>query len=782
MSVSRISPARLRWRVDPEWLTQSADAQPAPAQTIAEISRALELALSSHNSYRRHVFIRGEPECEHDCLLNTAIQSLKSDNTPGRDFCYVHNFEQPDRPRLIELPAGSAKLLRTELREISHFIRDRLEQAIKARPVQARLKALVNRAEAEMRRHIEPLEKDLASSGLALVREEVGQLIRLSIHVRQTGRIVTQDDLANLVASGQVSSKEYEQLRDHIRRVQPQLRSVHRQVNEVWSHSQKLRARVLRMETHRMIMSLTEPLRKRFDLSSIKRHLDQLLADVVEKRVDSPTAHLADPELLYGAHLLHLTDQDSLPVIREAAPSVRNLAGTVDPSWLENRRSVASFHGIRAGSLISAGSGLLIIDAADLLGQPGSIDLLRNALTHRRVHIEAPAEHIASAAISLRPDPVPIHAALVVCGSAAHWSCLQREYPDFLRLFSTPVDIPQTIPRDRAGARWLAGRLREFAHHMEPSEISREALAALVEHAARQGGPEHLSIRLAELESILGRAALEAHASEDDHITTPYIDSAIESSRPRLPECSRVRRDADVFPVRRHQPGKAFVVCIRNDGQGPGGQIVRVHAGLARARRTRFRFDGDCHDFHPQTGLRIESLLAQLLHLDRPSCIRGVFDCRIEDALGPVEFQGSLITGAMLALVSQLSGVPLRQDLATIGGLDGEGILTPVEAINEQIEDAWQIARRNASDHVAIVAMPGRQVDALMLRPALVKAVNNDLFQVVSVNSLVQLLELYTGSAPGIWRENAFTEGSVLARARTTLLAYPATDPATLSD
>lgn len=770
MSVSRVLPARLRWRVDPEWLTPSTDAQAGPAQAITEITRALELALHSHNSHRRHVFLRGAPECGHDRVLRAAIQACKTGHHPGRDFCYVHNFDQPDRPRLIELPAGSAKILRAELLGISHFIRDRLEQAIKARPVQARLKALVHRAEAEMRRHIEPLEQDLASSGLALVREEVGQLIRLSIHVRQTGRVITQDDLANLVASGQVSSKEYEQLRDHIRRVQPQLRAVHKQINEVWSHSQKLRARVLRMETHRMITSLTDPLRKHFNLPSIKRHLDQLLADVVEKRVDNPTAHLADPELLYGAYMLHLSEPDSLPVIHEAAPSVRNLAGTVDPSWLENRRAAASFHGIRAGSLINAGNGLLIIDAADLLGQPRSIELLRNALTHRLVHIEAPAERMASTAISLRPDPVPIHASLVVCGSAAHWSRLQRESPDFLKLFSTPVDVPETIARDKAGARWLATRLREFARQLEPSEISREALAALVEHAARLGGPNQLSIRMDELESLVTRAALEARAGEEDHITTPYVDTAIESTRPRLPERNKVRRDVDLFPVRRHQPGKAYVVCIRKDGHGPGGQIVRVHAGLARATRTQFRFDGDCQDADPRAGLRIESLLAQLLHLDRPAHIRAVFDCRGDDALGPVEFQDSLITGAMLALASQLSGIPLRQDLAVIGGLDGEGILTPAPAINEQIEDAWQIARRNSSEHVAATVIPGRQVESLMLRPALVKAVNNDLFQLVSANSLVQLLELYTGGAPGVWRDHAFSEGSLLARARATVV------------
>lgn len=770
MSVSRIPTSRLRWRVEPSWLSDSKGAQPGPDQAITDITQALELALRASNPHRRHVFVRGEPECDRNRLIEMAIGKCKPGDRTYPDYCYVHNFDHPDRPRLVELPAGGARDLRAELREISHFIRNRLDQVLQARPVQARLKALVNRTEAEIKRRIDPLEADLKSRGLALLYEEAGQMMRLTIHVRQTGRIITQDDLANLVTSGQVSEAEYQELRQHIRKIQPRLREVGKQVNRAWSHARKLRGRLLRMETKRLLLDLAEPLHQRFDLPRIRTQFEQIVADVVEKRVDKPTGHLADPDLLYSAHLLHIADAEPLPVIREPVPSVRNLAGTIDPSWLEQKRSVASFHGIRAGSLIAAGNGLLIIDAADLLGQSGSIELLRNVLSNQLVHIEAPPEGMATAAISLRPDPVPVQAALVVAGTSEHWARLQREHPDFLKLFSTPVDIPDTLPRERGAARWLAGRLRECARHLKPAEVSDEALAALIEHAARLGGPNRLSIRLAELESILVRAAVDALLNAAERISTPHIEAAIESSRTQFTTQSAAKRDPGAYPARRHQPGKAFVLCSRDDGQGLRGQVVRIQAGLARGTRSRIRFGGDCVDPGREIGLRIESLLTQLLHLDEPANLRVIFDCRVSGPPEKVEFQESLITGAMLALLSQLSGIPLRQDLATAGGLDGEAMLVPEKGLNEQIEDAWQIACQGTANQVtATVVAPGPQLDALMLRPALVKAVGNDLFHVLSANSLVQLLEIYTGAAPGAWRTNRFPDGSLMARARENL-------------
>gem|GEM_PF-1561124 len=774
MSVSRIPPSRLRWRVDPKWLTGAghgaADTPPAPEQAVSQITRALELALRAGNPHRRHVFIRAEPECDRTRLLEAAIRACKPGDHTCPDFCYVHNFDHPDRPRLIALPAGGARNLRAELREISHFIRNRLQAALQARPVQARLNALIHRAEAEMNRHIEPLEADLKTKGLALLREPVGQLMRLTIHVRQTGRVITQDDLANLVASGQVSEQEYKQLREHIRKIQPRLREVAKQVELAWSHAHKLRARVLRMEAKRLMADLAEPLRQRFDLPAVEQQFEQILADVIEKRVDKPTEHLADPDLLYGAHLLHIADETSLPIVHEPVPSVRNLAGTIDPSWLEQRRSVASFHGIRAGSLIAAGNGLLIVDAADLLGQKGSIELLRNAMSNQQVHIEAPPEGMATAAISLRPDPVPVQAALVVNGTMEHWSRLQREHPDFLKLFSAPVDIPSSVPRERGAARWLADRLRSCARQLKPAEASDEALAALVEHAARLGGPNQLSIRLAELESILVRAALEASLNDDQRISTPHVEAAIESSRTRARINLPGKREPGTFPSRQHQPGKAFVLCSHDGGQGLRGQVVRVQVGLARGHPSRIRFGGDCTSAGSEPGLRIESLLTQLLHLEEPANLRVIFDCRVSGEPGRIEFQESLLTGAMLALLSQLSGIPIRQDLAAVGGLDGEAMLVVAEGLNEQIEDAWQWARQITTDRIATVVVPSRQLDALMLRPALVKAVSNDLFQVVSANSLAQLLELYTGAAPGTWRDGRYPPDSLLGRARANLI------------
>lgn len=769
MALSRIAPTDLRWRVDPKTLDDEEASRTAHSATLERLVGSLSQAIADRSPGRGHVFVRGHAASDRALLLEQGLNRLRAPDRERQDYCLVHNFDHPNRPYVICLPAGTGRKFRSALGDINRFIRDRLEDALQARPIRNRLQALEERSDAEMRRVTAPLEKKLKPHGLVLMREEVGQLIRLTVHVQQTGRVITQDDLANLVAKGQVSPDEFDQIRKVIRDAQPQIRKLGEAINRTWNHAHQLRGRLLRAETRRLLADLAQPVLKEFKHTGVKEHIEAIIGDVLEKRVDKPTGHLADPELLYSVNLVHTAVGRGLNIVHEHAPTPRNLGGTIDPSWLENKRSVASFLGVRGGSLLSASGGFLVIDAEDLLEHPRSISLLRSALTNGAIGIEPPPDTASSPAISLRPASVPVDARLILCGTQRHWQRLQQEFPEFIGLFAAPIDIPDSMPRNTAGASWIAARLREAADRVHSPPVSEEAIAALVEQAARMGGRNRLSTRMGDLLTVLRMAAVLAGTGDDAHVSAVHVHDAIDRMRPPRPITSNARFETAGFPARQHQLGQVHVCGLEPDGDQNYGQLIRVQSSLAHAPNTRIAFEGAAESPGSEISIRIESALAHSMHMDRSIALHALISCGSTSSGAPPHAGGAIILGSVLALVSRLSDIPLRQDLAVIGSLDSDCRLTPVDGINARIEDCFQIAQHNQAGSRPGVVIPIMQRDELMLRPELVQAVRNDLFQVYAAGNLSQALEMLTGTSPGQWRDGKFTADSMFDRARRRL-------------
>lgn len=765
MSISRIEPRDLRWRIEASRMKPSDTVPPAIEEFRRQLDEGLAIAAGSRQSSHANLFLRGDSPELLRAMIDEAVARLDGSPPDAFDLCFVHNFEHPDRPRLIELPPGTAARFRSGMRRIAAYIRDQLPKALDARPIRNRLQALVDRAESEMKRSCAKLEAKLKEHGLVLVREETGQLVRASVHVQQTGRVITQDDLANLVAKGQVSAEEFDTIRRVVRDLQPELREVTRKINQTWAHAQSLRYRLLNAETRRLVADLTQPLLQQFDEPEIKQHLESVLADVLDKRVDRDTAHLADPELLYGVNVVHEAAAAVRPVVHEHLPKLRNLAGTIDPSWLENRRSVASFHGIRGGSLMAASGGFLVISAEDLIRFDDGARALCNALVHGVLQIEPPSTGGASPAMLLRPDPIPVRAGVIVTGDHEQWRTLCAESPGFMALFDAPIDFPASVPRSDTGIAWLATRLHDHAAGFDGVEVSDEALAALVEHAARGAGGGRLSTRIDQSRILLDDAVTLTGLDAQTTVSAVHVHRAINRRRPPRHTTRNRRFEADRFPVRQYQPGQVHVCCHESHSRESYGQLVRIQAALAPAGRGRFLFEGLIRHDTELASLRIESALARLLHLDGPARIQAVISCTPADDTEVTDYE-TVALGGLVAVLGRLSGMPLRQDLSLIGAADADGRLTAVDGLNERIEDLWLSLAEGESRHPGGVVIPAVQRDDLMLRPEAIKAVRNELFQVLAARSLVQVIEALVGASPGQWNEGAFPADSMFARAR----------------
>lgn len=774
MAITRLSIGQLRWSVRPELLPkdpgassgdQVEDITPGGQQAVT----ALGDALSGNADDQPHFFLRGRPGTGRRRLVERALAERSAPTAAGSDLVFVHNFEHPHQPHLLQLPAGMGRKVRAELRQVIRFIRDQLDAALEARPIRNRLQAIEDRAGADIRKFTDPMDERLRPHGLVLVREEVGRLVRLTVHVKQTGRVISQDDLANLVVKGQVSREEYQKIREVIREELPELARLTTRVNEIWRRGKDLAHRVLQSEARRLLSSLLRSIDDQIDHADVKAHLEAILEDVLEHGVGGGRAAELDLIERYDANLLIAVDPEGeAPVVVEKHPSVRNLFGSIDAVWRDGRHYADSFQGLRAGSLLQANGGVLIVDADVLLEQPECVHRLQRTLSTGELTIESIDR--SSPGASLKPDPIPVSFQLVLIGSSEAWTELDEAHPEMARNIDQVIDLPDRVERTEDNVRALDALIHGECRRLGLPPVTPAGRARLVEEAARLDGRGGLSTSLDRLRSRARSAARLARASGDSSVDASHVDDAVEqATRPLLHLQGQSGRVSRGFPGRSPTPGQVQIASWQSRG---AVQALRVQCGSVPAQNPAFHVPSGLDD--AAAAARLEVTFGLLLGLDRPAPRAVVFELFDADGSATrVDPGESFSLAALVTLVSQLTGQALRQDIALIGDIDLGGRILPVTGLNERIESMFALhsrgSRGSAPGSAAGVAIPAVQRDELMLSPRVVQAAENDLFQVFAIGSVSQAIELLVGQHPGKRLDGEFPSGSLFSRAREKL-------------
>ena len=768
MSKFTISPDAMRWHPERDSLAESSTRSVQKLTGLLGQTRAGEALRTGLTGIGRkqHIYVRGAEGTGRRSLIDYWIAELDLRPDRSLDFCYVHNFSNPDRPRLIMLPGGQGHQFQQAMARISLFARDRLPEILKNDPIRSRREARKEAAEREIRLKTAPLDKKLADAGLALIRTQSGPSSRVSIYPLVMGKPVSPEEYRNLVTQGQARDEDRLAALQRVRDWQGEVNKAAHEINQIWQQALQHIDQINASETARILGELTADVGRRFKVPGMEIFLREIIDDIVEKRVGRDTSHLADPTLLYGANVLTSRhDRKSVPVVRAHQPSVANLFGTIDPAWMSSGRAVTSFRGIRTGALLEADGGILILDAADVLAEPGSWRMLMRSLRTGLAEVVPPELGWPYSAQSLKPEPIPLSVRVILTGDRATWDHLCREDRDFANLFGILADFEDTLPRDRecinGYARFLAAQVD--AHGL--AHFDRSGIQAMIEYGARSAGePDRLSARFRDLGDLAREASDQARDEGSEEVDRSHVERALKrrQTRAALPLDRRIRA-ADQgrvdISLRGRIEGRINSVHQTRSGTLVTALPVAVSASLAPSDRCEVHLNGST-DFH-----RLVDLLGQLLRLDRPLRLRA----GIHHEPGLDDEDPGLDLARALSVLSALAQVPLRQDLAAIGQVQPSGRVRPVGGINQRIETFYEFCRHQGLSGQQAVVIPRANSAELMLDPEIVKACRNDMFRVFAVDSLPQAVELASESRAGVWKDGGFSEQSVLARARNRL-------------
>jgi lon-related putative ATP-dependent protease len=574
-----------------------------------------------------------------------------------------------------------------------------------------------------------------------------------------------------------LSPQEFEQLpearqqevRQHIEALHEQL---HKLTNEFprWRRDMQGRIKELSRETLRLAVGhLVEELRPDYaDLPEVGSHFDAVMRDIIESGESLREPGHGDEEgdttffsgnISVQRYLVNLlvgnAPDDGRPVVHEDHPTLQNLVGRVE-HLVHMGTLVSNFMLIKAGALHRANGGFLVLDAMKVLSQPYAWESLKRALKTGEIRIESLSELIGLAStLQLEPEPAPLDVKLVLIGERLTYYLLSEFDPEFPELFKIDADLDSEVERNPENTRHYARLIATLARRLELRHFAAGAVAAIIEHAARLAADaQRLTTRTRHLADLMREGSHFAGPAGATLVERSHVEAALEARRRRHERMRRryqeeILRGQLLVSTSGSHVGQVNGLAVVMLGEGSFAHPVRITATVRMGEGEVVDIEREVElggPIHSKGVLILASFLAARFGFNAPLSLKA--SLVFEQSYGGVEGDSASLA-ELAALMSALSGLPIRQSLAVTGSVNQFGVVQPVGGINEKIEGFFDIcaARGLAGDQGVLIPAPN--VAHLMLRPDVVEAVRAGRFNVWAVSNVDQALELLTGVPAG---------------------------------
>jgi predicted ATP-dependent protease len=778
---TRLAPERLRWICDPDSLgfETTEDVEPITRVVGQDAAMAaLQFGLQV-NAPGQNVFVRGLEGSGRLTLLTRMLEETRLGRPAPPDRVAVRNFEEPDRPRLMALQSGTARRFKIAVEDLVRFIVQDLGPAMAGETLRERREAMESSFQSMMQQLVRPFEEKLESLGLALVTVTAGSAQHPAIVPRIDGEPVMPEAYDAAVREGKVSDEQRQQAIEMINDARPEMEQISMEVERL-QHEHRTRVRqFIQSEARALLAAQAARVVNEFDETVVREFLDGLIEDYVEHRLGREDISPRELHRLYAVNVIVAhRDDASCPVVAETAPSLQNLLGAIDPEPDPDGGMRSDHTRIRAGSLLRASGGFLLIEARDLLEEPGAWRVLMRTLRTGKVEI-VPPELTGNMPIPIKPEAATVDLKVVLIGDPGMYYALEELDKDFGAQFKVLADFEPTIPLEKDAVGMYAGVMAQIVRSKQLPPIDRGGFALLAEYGARIAGRnDELTARFGRVVDVLHEAAFLVRRDGKQLIDADAVRGAVAQMRDRAGSSSRRFRKAIREGTLRIQTtgsaiGQVNGLAVIHAGPLTYGFPARITATTGPGESGAVNIEEEARlsgSIHTKGFYILGGLMRHILRTEHPPQFAA--SIAFEQSYGGID--GDSASGAeMCCLMSSLTGVPIRQDLAMTGAIDQHGAVQAIGAATEKIEGFYDACAELGLTGTQGVIVPTANVRDLMLRPDVLDACRRGEFHVYAIERIEDALSLFTGLDCGQPDAGGqYPEGTLFALAMNRVRAF----------
>jgi lon-related putative ATP-dependent protease len=762
-------------------LRHETDPAEFPFQTTAELSlkeevigqaravKAIEFGLSIKN-HGYNIFVSGIPGTGRNTIVKSLVKRISLGRPVPNDWCYINNFKDPDRPRAVTLPPGMGREFRSDMEKFIEFMQNEIPKVFESKEYEEQKSRIAEEVEKAKEALFEDAGKRALELGYQLSITRTG-IVKVPLW---KGKPLSPQELEGL------SAEHKRELEEHEKKVDSEIRDFLAKARQLDKEAHEKIHELNRRVAHFAMGHQLDDLKEKYCVNPrIPEYLSEVEDDILgnlrdflgqTQEMPIPIEGMDKGSFVERYKVNLIVDSGATkgaPVIDEANPTYNNLVGRI-----ERKARFGAFYTnftmIRSGSLLQANGGYLVLNALDVLRSPFSWDALKRIIKKNEVKIEDVAELYGFASGGIKPEPIPVSLKIIMLGSPWLYYLLYYYDEDFRDIFKVKSDFDTQTASSADEKMRYANFIGNMVKNDGLLPFDRSAVAGVVDHAVRLTEKKtKLSLRFSDLTDLVREASYWASQAGSAVVMVEHVDKALEEKvyRANLLEerIQELLTDGTIMvDVAGSVTGQVNGLSVYDLGDFSFGKPSRItaRAYLGKAGVVDIEREAKLSGRIYNKGVLILSHYLGGTYAQEKA-LSLTASLAFEQSYGEVEGD-SASTAELIALLSAVAEVPVRQDLAITGSINQKGEVQPIGGVNEKIEGFYAVCSARGLTGSQGVVVPKANIRHLMLKKEVLEAVKAGKFRVYAVTTADEAIAILTGMEAGerhpdgTWPEGTF--------------------------
>jgi lon-related putative ATP-dependent protease len=727
-----------------------------------------------------NIFVLGPQGTGKTTYAQTVVSKAASKRDVPDDWCYINNFSEWDKPLAISLPAGQGKVFQKDMEKLITNLVVYIPKAFEGSNFQQQKDDIIQKTNKQMTEILRDIDKIARNAGFGIqqaaqrilliplvenrqiTQEEFNKLTEEEREIIDKKRNKTAKEIDDKIKEGQMVQRLAEEKAVEIQKqtaketAEPfieQLKEKYKDFSQIVDYLDKVMKDAA--ENHIIFSSVRHSLNENIitKLQDDSGSLDGEEKNIFEKAASAQDSK--DPFTRYKVNLfINNENTKGAPVITESSPYYYNLFGKIEYKS-HMMSTMTDFTMIKPGAIHKANGGYLILQAKDLLMDPFAWGTLKKALKYKEAVVENIGEQSRYVpTVTLKPQPIPLNVKIILIGSYYFYQFLAAD-EDFRKLFKVNVDFDVEMDRTQENIQNYVSFIASMCKNENLKHFNCEGLAKVVEYGSRLSDNQNkLSTRFNIVSEIVYEASALAEAGNSEYVEGKHVNQAINNKKYRSNRIEEKMQE-QIFNKKVLIDTEGAVVGQVNGLSVMGvsdysfGLPSRITARTYTGKEGIINIERETKmsgNIHSKGVLTLNGYLGGKFAQEKPLGLTA--QITFEQLYGGVEGD-SASSAELYAILSSLSDVPIKQNLAVTGSVNQMGEIQPIGGVNEKIEGFFDICSLKGLTGDQGVIIPVSNIDNLMLKDEVIEAVNNNQFHIYAVTKIEEGIELLTGVKAG---------------------------------
>jgi lon-related putative ATP-dependent protease len=770
--------SQLRWTCPESVFKFKTTAELEPLDKIVGQPRAVEAIRLGAELYSKgyNIFVSGLSGTGRSYTVKKILQEVATHKPKLYDYCYVNNFDDPDSPMLIKLHAGKGKELAKSMLNAITLLRQRLPKLFEEDSYQNSRRKIMDHFQKKEKEILNDFDKKIQAHGFVRGQIENEQGIsQVEIFTVVDDKPVQIDDIDTHVDSGKITKKQSQEFRKFYKQFHAELYDLSRTGMKILIDMKSALAENDKASAQIEIETIFNTIKDHYDNEKVSIYIESVKKFILENVnifVMPDASSLPIPEdpsqpkesdkfnVFLVNVILDNSSTENAPVIIERSPTYTNLFGTIERSYDPSGYWRTDFTKIKAGSILKADQGYILINALDVFTEPGVWVALRRVLIDDKLEIQPYEAVFQLSQLHLKPEPIEVNIKVILIGGQSLYSYLYDYEKGFKKIFKVSAQFDYETEKNNDMIDNIARFVSKICREDNLPHCTPDGVAAIVEWAVEHAGSQkRVSLKFSDIADILREAAFYDRFGKKKYINREDVEKAIEWRRKRndlLDEKLKywILDGSTLIDTDGERVGQINGLTVIDTGQLSFGMPARITASISVGSQGIINIEREANlsgSIHNKGVLILSGIFMDHFAQKKPLNLSA--SIAFEQNYGGID--GDSATAAeFYALLSAISRIPIKQSIAITGSVNQKGDIQPIGGINEKITGFFEICNARGLTGYQGVIIPVQNISDLMLNEEIIDVVKQGKFHIYPIKHVEEAVEILMGLPSGVMQSD----------------------------